>query len=364
MRPPSKPVEKLTLECMKPQRNQSVMDEHVQNREVEFVAYNELKSTVRVTQGKDNLPYSRVKMKTYKPIEEENVIRFIVLGNAGVPNYHVGMKFEGIHAAIGDKLVSLKDNIDFVVMTGDNFLGKGVWGCDDPQWEEVWFERLRVEELGVPWFTVLGDRDMLGDASTQYNFHKCEGKERMSKYWITPSENYLLVVDETVKMFFLNTNKKISKPNMEPILTMLTRWNVGLVIGHHHIDNPVHYDGTALLRSDIIALRSRHFETYISGHDPVLKHVKEAQRSHITVGTSGGLMTCSYSDCPDAVTMDKTDGRETERMEVLNEKSYGFAVVTVQKEKMKNVVQFFKYVDNSYGSFYWDETSKQELYSP
>lgn len=75
-------------------------------------------------------------------------------------------------------------------------------------------------------------------------------------------------------------------------------------------------------------------------------------------------MTCSFSDCPDAVTMDKTDGRETERMEVLNEKSYGFAVVTVQKEEMKNVVQFFKYVDNEYGSFYWDETSKQELYSP
>ncbi|CCI10783.1 unnamed protein product [Albugo candida] len=346
MRPPKTLSTKTILSKLDPVK----IKEDVEEREIEFkrtVGNTIISSLVTVMQKRKRSEkkhpkkfYRKVTMAiSKKRPAEENVVRFIVLGNAGIPNYHVGMKFEGIHAAIGDKLVSLKDNIDFVVMTGDNFLGKGVWGCDDPQWEKVWFERLKVEELGVPWFTVLGDRDMLGDASTQYNFHKCEGKERMSKYWITPSENYLLVIDETVKMLFVNTNRKKSK---------VSRWirknRPNIVVGHHFIPQKSQGEGQAV----------ENFITYISGHEPVLKHVKEGKTSYIVVGTSGDLMTYSFSDCPNAVTMDGMDGCGNGPTEHYNHKSYGFALITVAKDDNAKQVELHTYHHYENGRSHWD----------
>lgn len=193
---------------MKAKQHWVGMDEDVEERIVDFNLHKGSdirKSRVTVALKDESLPYRRVKMTTSKSTNDKSVVTFIVLGNAGIAHYHENMRIDGFHAAIGDKLVSLKDNINSVVMTGNNFLDKGVQDCNDPQWEKVWFERLRVEELNVPWFTVLGDKDMLGSPSAQYTFHKRKGKEEISKCWITPSENYLLVIIEQVRVFLLNT---------------------------------------------------------------------------------------------------------------------------------------------------------------
>ncbi|CCI10788.1 unnamed protein product [Albugo candida] len=184
----------------------------------------------------------------------------------------------------------------------------------------------------------------------------------MSKYWITPSENYSLLIDRQVRLFFLNTNKEASKP-MDRVFAGITNEAAAIVIGHHPIDDPMHHDRTSLPRSNIIALRSRPFETYICGHDPVLKHKEEGKRSHIVVGTSGGLITWRYSDLQNAVAMNGLNGRGNTPTDPFNEKLYGFARITIMKNSDTKQVEFFTFDYNRYGAFHWEDPIKQTLYS-
>lgn len=69
---------------------------------------------------------------------------------------------------------------------------------------------------------------------------------------------------------------------MDRVFSGVTNEAAEIVIGHHPIDDPMHHDETALFRSNIIGLRSRHFETYICGHDPVLQHKEEGNVEFLT----------------------------------------------------------------------------------
>lgn len=77
---------------------------------------------------------------------------------------------------------------------------------------------------------------------------------------------------------------------MDRVFAGITDEVAEIVIGYNSIDDPMHHDVTALLRSNIIALRSRHFETYICGHDPVLQHKEEGNVEFLTYDLESSLV--------------------------------------------------------------------------
>lgn len=291
-------------------------------------------------------------------MEIGSIVKFVVLGKASTAKDNEKPEMHGFHAAIGDKLVSLKDEIDFVVMTGNNFLDRGVQNCDDPQWEKVWFKRLRVKDLNVPWFTVLGESDVRGNPSAQYSFHKCEGKEEMSKYWVTPSTDYFLEINQNIRIFFRNTNNK-DPTSINRISHGISETRSNIVIGHHPIHKLVLHDHMCSLQSNSEGPRESNLRTYICGHEPILNHVVEDEKSRINVGTSGGLLTWSYRDY---FAMNGTYCLGETRMASYSDIPYGFAVVTVASNDDAKLVEFFTYHRRDNGIFYWEDPVRQVLY--
>ncbi|CCI10782.1 unnamed protein product [Albugo candida] len=291
-------------------------------------------------------------------MERGSIVKFVVLGKASTAKYNEKPEMNGFHAAIGDKLVSLKDEIDFVVMTGNNFLDRGVQNCDDPQWEEVWFKHLRVKDLNVPWFTVLGETDIRGNPSAQYSFHKCTGKEEMSKYWVTPSTDYFLKINQNIRIFFLNTNNE-DPTSIEGISRGISETHPNIVIGHHPIHKSALHEHMCSLQSRSETPRETNLQTYICGHEPILNHVVEDEKSRIVVGTSGGLLTWSYRDYTAINGTCSLGGTPTAPF---NDKLYGFAVVTVASNDDAKLVEFFTYHQRDNGIFYWEDSIRQVLY--
>jgi len=64
--------------------------------------------------------------------------------------------------AMLDKSRELGD-VKFIVNVGDSFYPRGVFGKDDPQWEEKWRKIYDPELRSVPWYSVYGNHDYLQD---------------------------------------------------------------------------------------------------------------------------------------------------------------------------------------------------------
>nr|CCA17830.1 unknown putative [Albugo laibachii Nc14] len=327
-----------------------------------------------------------VEMKT----THTNQVSFVVLADSGVPGYHRNAKIDGFHGVLGDKLLTLRDGIDFVVMAGDNFYDKGVADCNDEQWKDVWFKRLNVDQLNVPFFTVLGNHDILGDRIVQSNYHKCPGKAHMSKYWMTPGEDYTLSVNGNLKMFFINTNTR-DPESVQTIENALKRYEPNFVIGHHPMSVQGIYNkhGSYLAREKSSAkdfelkgeslmaatLHRIEFPTYLCGHLHAMQYgetgIYEDERKRFESQTKSAETTMFETQHVDPKTQILVGGgggnlynrlefgpsshqrQHTSSSSSFNERVHGFAVVTVNIISHAQTVIYYTYADD--GSEVWKE---------
>eukprot|EP00931_Biecheleriopsis_adriatica_P050337 TRINITY_DN29137_c0_g1_i1.p1 TRINITY_DN29137_c0_g1~~TRINITY_DN29137_c0_g1_i1.p1 ORF type:complete len:409 (+),score=60.29 TRINITY_DN29137_c0_g1_i1:31-1257(+) len=54
-------------------------------------------------------------------------------------------------------------DVKFIINVGDSFYPHGVRGKDDPQWDSKWRKIYHEELRSVPWYTVYGNHDLIGD---------------------------------------------------------------------------------------------------------------------------------------------------------------------------------------------------------
>ncbi|CCI10787.1 unnamed protein product [Albugo candida] len=200
---------------------------HSNDNESRQITYNGHKHAISLTvlpkEGGNAIRH--VNMDIGRP---NNEVNFIVLGSTGIPSM---AKF---HEALKVKLGEMKHLIDFAVMTGNNFEKEGPSGCRDKKWNVDWLERLDVENLDVPWFSVPGENEMKSKLRVQYDSYKCQGVYSLSKYWVTPSESYLLTINKRFQILFTNTN--VCPPNFNQVIRKINTNKPHIVVGHHPME--------------------------------------------------------------------------------------------------------------------------------
>ena len=192
---------------------------------------------------------------------------------------------------------------NFVVNVGDNFYKHkdsngekqgGVNNLEDPIWEE-YFESVYIDYLrNIPFYSILGNHDYMGNISAQLQYHS------KSPRWYLPSPSYhitLQVDEETTALFvFLDTspiivdyykhpentkmkdNLKKQDPQqqlewLEKVLsTTSADWK--FVIGHHPIISST--TASILTEQDMNVVDSTiqkyRVQAYFSGHIHQLEH--------------------------------------------------------------------------------------------
>lgn len=193
---------------------------------------------------------------------------------------------------------------DFVISTGDNFYPDGVASTQDPLWQSA-FERIyHGPHSFVPWHSVLGNHDYLGNAQAQIDYSNVSGRWQMpARYY---SQRFTLASGEPVLVLFLDTNTLVSDYRTRakyratqgqdpgPQLAWLKRQLSGsdaawtLVVGHH----PIYTSGKRYGRDNGLVetlaplLKRYGVDAYIAGHEHDLQHnqIKHSDLAHYVSG--------------------------------------------------------------------------------
>ena len=221
-------------------------------------------------------------------------LTFLAVGDWGREGKHHQRKVARAMARVARRV-----NLRFIVSTGDNFYEDGVTGLNDPQWRTSFEDVYRHEGLvNVPWFSILGNHDHLGNIKAQVGYSG--GSHR----WTMPATYYSQEFDlhdgavggERVHFVFLDSTpyvkdvygKAARKKNrqdpyeqtawFEALLRNSTASKIVLIIHHHMYSMSIagHF-GTREIRAALepILLRYRHrVLAVISGHEHLLEHLQ------------------------------------------------------------------------------------------
>jgi acid phosphatase len=180
----------------------------------------------------------------------------------------------------------------FVISVGDNFYDDGVYGTNDPHWNQSFEHVYAAKSLQVPWYVALGNHDYRGSVEAQLDYGKTHPR------WIMPARYYRQVyaVDASTKMecFYLDTSPMISEYLSDDAMRAVRAQDVPLqlawldqalgdstapwkvVIGHHPIYSAGlgHGSQKDLIASLLPLLRKHRVPAYFCGHDHDLQHLQ------------------------------------------------------------------------------------------
>src|SRR5687768_2876700 len=92
-------------------------------------------------------------------------LSFIVIGDWG-------MNGSAPQKAVAEQIdiIGRKNNVQFIITTGDNFYPTGVTSTSDPHWERSF--NLVYDKKGhmVPWYPTVGNHDYNGSPSAQIEY--------------------------------------------------------------------------------------------------------------------------------------------------------------------------------------------------
>lgn len=104
----------------------------------------------------------------HAPTPATNGSEFLILGDWGWGN--------SAQKAVAAKmaLVAEQHNTDYIVSVGDNIYNTGVTSTSDSQWKTKWADIYAGPLMKLPWFSVLGNHDWLGNAQAQIDRAKVD----------------------------------------------------------------------------------------------------------------------------------------------------------------------------------------------
>ena len=195
--------------------------------------------------------------------------------------------------------IAERDNIRFVISTGDNSYREGVASTSDPLWKDVFEDVYTANALMCPWYPTLGNHDHKGNAMAQVAY------SQVSPRWSMPGPFYWrgerLSDGSAAHFFFLDTTPIVHENRRkswlfpgddddaqlqwleQALAASNARWKI--VVGHHPVFSGGHHGSTPELVRLIQPLLERHSVTaYINGHDHDLQHIVVNGIHYLTSG--------------------------------------------------------------------------------
>ncbi|KAI6181648.1 Tartrate-resistant acid phosphatase type 5 [Aphelenchoides besseyi] len=150
--------------------------------------------------------------KGFTCLINKNQIDFFVIGDSGGVELNVGSSYfryaraTPVQTKVANAMAKLagKEKLDFVLNVGDNVYFNGVDRVNDTRFKTVFEDPYADPRLEVPWFTIAGNHDYLGNVSAQIDYTKYSNK------WTFPSRYYKASYafakhSKTVDLIFLDT---------------------------------------------------------------------------------------------------------------------------------------------------------------
>lgn len=210
----------------------------------------------------------------YTPIASVNPARvfFMALGDQGTGKFQ-----QWAVAYAMESVAEINDQLDMVVLLGDNFYGKSLSGISDLSWRTKFESVYRGRWLShVPFYAVLGNHDYPDSQRVELEYSE---KHVGSGRWQMPAHTYArdFGVDgqrPLMRMVFLDTSapaadfqtqiqileQAFEQPGPEPI------WRV--VAAHHPLRNiGEHANDSRLITELLPVLKRLKVDLYLAGHD-------------------------------------------------------------------------------------------------
>ncbi len=198
------------------------------------------------------------------------------------------------------------NNVEFFIVTGDNFYPKGVSSIHDPHWKYSLEDIYTNFALQREWYVVLGNHDYMGDPDAQVTYSD------ISRRWVMPSRYYSKEFKlrdgsgKSIKFAMIDTNPLIPEfysnleygPNVSGQDTTAQKaWLVNelssiqdkvewkIVVGHHPMftgskNRREGYDTRSIRNSLDAILVENEVDVYLAGHDHSLQHLIPHQGVH------------------------------------------------------------------------------------
>jgi predicted phosphohydrolase len=264
-------------------------------------------------------------------------IKFLVVGDWG----RSGEYFQK-DVAKQMSITAEKENIDFVISTGDNFYQTGVESTEDSHWKESFENIYNANTLQKKWYVVLGNHDYQGNYKAQIDYTK------KSNRWYMPSNYFTEVIQNdgtSIRLIFIDSNPFITdyytekkykdkvagqdtnkqKSWLDSIMKV-DKSKYTIVVGHHPplSSSPKH--GGAGEIFNLLKQYNTKINLTLWGHEHDLQHQKVKDFPDVFISGAG-------SECRKA-------GKNENTLFALGEVG-GFALVEVTKEKIE--LKFINY---------------------
>ena len=202
-------------------------------------------------------------------------LRFIAYGDSGLANEELALT-----ASMIRRKFQAHGLIDAVLMLGDNFYPNGIhhkMGVHDPQFDDV-FQKIVALDMPVPFYTILGNHDWLGDVGAQLAYGSVDPR------WVMPSLYYFQRFQNsnfTTCVWFLDTDRETRRGGgVNRFDSVQQEWlnrTIGaekstctwlIVVGHHPIFDVGEYDDDAYMIESLLPILNEHqVHMYITGHE-------------------------------------------------------------------------------------------------
>ncbi|XP_073126724.1 purple acid phosphatase 3-like [Henckelia pumila] len=245
--------------------------------------------------------FPRIQHLTRK--SKRNSIEFLVVGDWGR-----GGLFNQSRVAKQMGVIGKKQDIDFIVSTGDNFYDSGLISENDPLFRRSFTNIYKAKSLQKPWYTVLGNHDYLGNTKVQVSgkLRKFDSRWNCKRNFVVETGMVdMFFIDTTpfVDAYFENPKKKNFDwkdilPRERYLSTVEQHLDLGLsksrapwkiVVGHHTIRSIGHHGDTQEIIDHILPILEAHkVDMYINGHDHCLEHLSNSKGSPQFFTSGGG----------------------------------------------------------------------------
>uniref|UniRef100_A0A914DUQ1 Tartrate-resistant acid phosphatase type 5 n=1 Tax=Acrobeloides nanus TaxID=290746 RepID=A0A914DUQ1_9BILA len=198
-------------------------------------------------------------------------------------------------------------NISFVINTGDNFYFNGVQDVHDSRFEKSFENVYNAQSLLVPWYTIAGNHDYLGNVSAQIDYTNYSNIWTYPDFYYQASYKFGADQNSSIDLFMIdtmilcgNTNdvdgsgiidwifSKHKDADAPPDIEAANRqlsWleeqlskstaDFVFVVGHYPIYSVSgHGPNQCLIDTLDPLLRKYNVSAYFSGHDHSLQHIR------------------------------------------------------------------------------------------